>query len=189
MSSRKPSHASPQPQQDACRCLRGSRRPLRRDHRVACAGFQGALRRLGGAGYCCHRKCARYGEIHPSTRTSSQPDRRCKLQGMNDRPVFKERLALPANGKRRGARIIVYCDDDVVIPLSIYAKSERGIVPEGIINDELVAIGPRGTTDSNCHACLIHRSSGTGKGTPRQASTSVAPTQPPGTHDVPGQRP
>lgn len=70
-----------------------------------------------------------------------QPDRRYKLQGMNDRPVFKERLALPGIGKRRGARIIVYCDDDVVIPLSIYAKSERGIVPEGIINDELVAVG------------------------------------------------
>ena len=70
-----------------------------------------------------------------------QPDRRYKLQGMNDLPVFKERLSLPGIGKRRGARIIVYCDDDVVIPLSIYAKSERGVVPAGVINDELIAVG------------------------------------------------
>ena len=68
---------------------------------------------------------------------SEQPERRHLLQGVDGKPVYKERLPLPGTGKRNGARIIVHCDDSAVTALFIYAKSERETLPPELVLQEL----------------------------------------------------
>ena len=51
------------------------------------------------------------------------------IPGLNEQPVFKERLPLVGVGKRGGARLIYYCDDKLVLALFVYTKSEQQSVP------------------------------------------------------------
>ena len=44
-------------------------------------------------------------------------------------------------GKRRGARLIAYCDDERVVALFVYTKSALGVLPEGVIREALDAAG------------------------------------------------
>ena len=69
------------------------------------------------------------------------PPARYRQQGVGGRPVFKERLVLRGVGKRRGARLIAYCDDEHVVALFVYTKSALGVLPEGVIREALDAAG------------------------------------------------
>ena len=70
------------------------------------------------------------------------PDARFRLSGMaNQAPVYKLRLALDGRGKRSGARVIYYCDDRLVVPLFIYAKSAQDDIPTKEIDDALRGLG------------------------------------------------
>lgn len=69
------------------------------------------------------------------------PSARYRQQGVDGRPVFKERLPLRGMSKRRGARLIVYCDDERVVALFVYTKSALGVIPGGVIRDALDEAG------------------------------------------------
>jgi mRNA-degrading endonuclease RelE of RelBE toxin-antitoxin system len=60
-----------------------------------------------------------------------------KIPNLGGQPVFKVRLPLGNRGKLGGARLIYYCDDDLILALYIYAKSERSDVPLEEINKVL----------------------------------------------------
>ena len=62
-----------------------------------------------------------------------------RIPGLNDQPVFKERLSLGGRGKRGGARLIYYCDDKLVLALFVYTKSEHPNVPQKEIRKALKA--------------------------------------------------
>ena len=53
----------------------------------------------------------------------------------------KERLPLHGAGKRGGARLIVYCDDERVVALFVYVKSATELIPEKAIRKALEAAG------------------------------------------------
>ena len=60
---------------------------------------------------------------------------------MDGLPVFKERLPLQGIGRRGGARIIAYCDDERVLALRLYTKSDVEVLPVGEIRDALKDAG------------------------------------------------
>ena len=60
-----------------------------------------------------------------------------KIPHIDGRPLYKERLPIGNLGKRRGARIIYSCDDDRILALFLYAKSDRSDVPLEEINKVL----------------------------------------------------
>ena len=60
-----------------------------------------------------------------------------KIPHLGGQPVFKERLPLGNRGKLGGVRIIYYCDDDLILALFLYAKSEQSDVPLEEINKVL----------------------------------------------------
>ena len=60
-----------------------------------------------------------------------------RLRNVDGLPVFKERLGLGNVGKRRGVRIVYYCDEARVVALFVYAKSRRGDVPSNEIRTAL----------------------------------------------------
>ena len=56
-----------------------------------------------------------------------------QIPRLDGRPVFKERLPLGDRGKRGGARLFYYCDDDLVLALFVIVKSEQSdVTPEEI---------------------------------------------------------
>ena len=77
----------------------------------------------------------------PDRYSAEGPPSRYRQPGVGGRPVFKERLPLRGVGKRRGARLIVYCDDARVVALRVYTKSAVGVLPEGVIQESLDAAG------------------------------------------------
>lgn len=65
-----------------------------------------------------------------------------RLSGMKDQArVYKRRLALDGRGKRGGARLIYYCDGDLIVLLAIYAKSAKEAISTKAINDALSSAG------------------------------------------------
>lgn len=62
-----------------------------------------------------------------------------RLRNVDGLPVFKERLGLGNLGKRRGVRVIYYCDNARVVALFVYAKARRGDVPSNEIRAALAA--------------------------------------------------
>lgn len=66
---------------------------------------------------------------------------RYQQQGVGGRPVFKERLPLRGTGKRGGARLVVYCDDERVVALFVYVKSATELIPEKAIRKALEESG------------------------------------------------
>ena len=69
------------------------------------------------------------------------PSARYRQPGVDGLPVFKERLPLQGIGRRGGARIIAYCDDERVLALRLYTKSDVEILPVGEIRDALKDAG------------------------------------------------
>ena len=69
------------------------------------------------------------------------PSMRFRQKGVGGRPVFKERLPLRGAGKRGGARLVVYCDDERVAALFVYVKSATELIPEKEIREALEAAG------------------------------------------------
>lgn len=69
------------------------------------------------------------------------PSARYRQPGVYGLPVFKERLPLRGIGKQGGARIIAYCDDERVLALRLYTKSDVEVLPEGEIRDALKDAG------------------------------------------------
>ena len=65
--------------------------------------------------------------------------RSAQIPGLDGKPVFKERLPLRDKGRRGGARIIYYCDEDKVVPLFLYLKTSREDIPVNEIRDALKA--------------------------------------------------
>lgn len=49
---------------------------------------------------------------------------RC-LSGFQSLPVFKMRIPAQGRGKRGGARVVYYCDQESLLPLLIYVKSKK----------------------------------------------------------------
>lgn len=96
------------------------------------SGFKSSLRRLGknrpGLEQEVSNALAAYAADGPP------PDR---IPGVDGNPVFKERLALPNQGKRGGLRIVVYCDDDRVVGLFLYLKGDKGDVTDTVIVNAL----------------------------------------------------
>ena len=68
------------------------------------------------------------------------PPGRYRQPGVGGQPVFKERLPLRGVGKRRGARLIVYCDDERVVALRLYTKSATSVLQNDVIQDALDAV-------------------------------------------------
>ena len=66
---------------------------------------------------------------------------RYRQQGVGGRPIFKERLTLRGTGKRGGARLVVYCDDERVVALFVYVKSATELIPEKAIRKALEESG------------------------------------------------
>ena len=66
---------------------------------------------------------------------------RYRQQGVGGHPIFKERLPLRGAGKRGGARLVVYCDDERVVALFVYVKSATELIPEKAIRKALEAAG------------------------------------------------
>lgn len=64
-----------------------------------------------------------------------------KIPGVGGGSVFKNRLRLGNMGKRKGARIIFYCDEERVVPLFIYAKNQIADIPVNEIKDALREFG------------------------------------------------
>ena len=48
-----------------------------------------------------------------------------RLRRVEGLPVFKMRIPAQGRGKRSGARVIYYCDQESLLPLLIYVKSEK----------------------------------------------------------------
>ena len=69
------------------------------------------------------------------------PSARYRQPGVYGLPVFKERLPLRATGRRGWARIIAYCDDERVLVLRLYTKSDVEVLPVGEIRDALKDAG------------------------------------------------
>ena len=64
-----------------------------------------------------------------------------KIPGVGNNSVFKSRLALRGMGKRKGARIICFCDEERVVALFVYAKNSLSDVPGNEIRAALNAVG------------------------------------------------
>ena len=71
------------------------------------------------------------------------PDaRHNRLSGvLSGLPVYKGRIPLSGTGKRGGARLIYYCDEQSLVLLFIYAKNAKSGVPVKEINDALLQAG------------------------------------------------
>lgn len=65
--------------------------------------------------------------------------RSTRIPGLAGAPVFKERLALGDRGRRAGARIIYYCNEEKVVPLFVYVKASQKDIPVNEIRDALKA--------------------------------------------------
>ena len=52
-----------------------------------------------------------------------------KIPGLKGRPVFKKRMKYGNLSKRNGPRVIYYYDDNFLIALFIYLKSDRADIP------------------------------------------------------------
>lgn len=68
---------------------------------------------------------------------SGAPATSHKIPTVGSNSVFKSRLRLGGMGKRRGARIIYYCDEERVVALFIYAKNAVSDIPVKEIRDAL----------------------------------------------------
>lgn len=77
------------------------------------------------------KDCSKSGAVAPSH----------KIPGVGKGSVFKSRLPLGNMGKRKGARIIFYCDEERVVPLFIYAKNQTADIPVNEIKDALREFG------------------------------------------------
>ena len=64
-----------------------------------------------------------------------------QIQGLDGRPVFKERLSICNQGKRKGPRIIYYCDSHRVVGMFLYTKNEQDDVPVKEIKKALEETG------------------------------------------------
>lgn len=64
-----------------------------------------------------------------------------KIPGVGNNSVFKSRLALRGRGKRKGARIIYFCDEERVVALFVYTKNSLSDVPANEIRAALNAAG------------------------------------------------
>ena len=69
----------------------------------------------------------------------SGPPARYRQTGVGARPVYKERLPLGRAGKRGGARLIAYCDDELVLALFVYVKSDQETISPTEIQEALDA--------------------------------------------------
>ena len=66
-------------------------------------------------------------------------ERSTQIPGLGGEPVFKERLTLRDKGRRGGARIIYYCNEEKVVPLFVYVKASQNDVPVNEIRNALKA--------------------------------------------------
>lgn len=57
-----------------------------------------------------------------------------KIPRMKGLPVFKERLAFGNQGKRGAARIIYYCDSELVVPMFLYTKNVQAVREKKILD-------------------------------------------------------
>lgn len=64
-----------------------------------------------------------------------------KIPGLQGLPVFKERIPIGNRGKRAGARIIYYCDTDLVIALFLFTKNAKENIAATVIKGALAAAG------------------------------------------------
>ena len=64
-----------------------------------------------------------------------------QIPNLDGLPVFKQRLRLGGRGTRSGARIIYYCDSELVVALALYTKSDRADIPRKEIRQALKAAG------------------------------------------------
>ena len=96
------------------------------------AGFKNSLRRLS-------RKHPGVEQIVDEALNSYATDGPPldRIPGVDGHPVFKERRALPNQGKRGGLRIISYCDESRVVGLFLYAKGDKESVPNNVIRSAL----------------------------------------------------
>ena len=62
-----------------------------------------------------------------------------RIPGLNERPVFEERLPVDGKGKRGGVRLIYYCDEKLVVAIFVYTKSEQQNVHRKEIREALKA--------------------------------------------------
>ena len=60
-----------------------------------------------------------------------------RIPGLDDQPVYKDRLALRNQGRRGGARIIYYCDAHTVQAMFLYLKSDQADIPTKEIKEAL----------------------------------------------------
>ena len=65
------------------------------------------------------------------------PSDRYRQPGVSGLPVFKERLSIQGQGKRRGARIIAYCDAERVVALRLYTKADIQVITDREIREAL----------------------------------------------------
>ena len=64
-----------------------------------------------------------------------------KIPGVGNNVVFKSRLPLRGMGKRQGARIIYFCDEERVVALFVYAKNLLSDIPVNEIKTALKESG------------------------------------------------
>ena len=64
-----------------------------------------------------------------------------KIPKLQDRPVFKKRIEYGNLGKRKGSRMIYYYDNEFLIALFIYLKSDRADIPIKEIKKALAKYG------------------------------------------------
>lgn len=60
-----------------------------------------------------------------------------QIQGLDGRPVFKVRLPFGGKGKRTGARLIYYRDEECVVALFLYSKGDLTDIPVKEIREAL----------------------------------------------------
>jgi len=64
-----------------------------------------------------------------------------RIPNLNLEPVYKDRIALPGIGKRKGVRIVYYCDRSRVVALYLYTKNDRENISPKEITDALGFLG------------------------------------------------
>ena len=69
------------------------------------------------------------------------PARADQIRNLGGLPVFKQRLRLGDKGTRGGARLIYYCDEECVVALFLYSKSDQEDIAVKELRDALAAAG------------------------------------------------
>ena len=73
--------------------------------------------------------------------TAGPADNDHLIRGLGGQPVYKRRMGLGKKGKRGGARLIFYCDEESLIALFAYAKNKKEDILSAEIADALGRAG------------------------------------------------